>query len=214
MKLPFTMGYTNSYLLHTGAGFILIDTGCANRRTFFENRLQIAGCRKGDLNLIILTHGDFDHSGNAAYLRQVFGSKIAMHHDDSGMVEQRDIFFNRRMGNWFSRKVASSLFCFRRSDAFTPDVYLEDGDDLSGYGLDARIVHIPGHSRGSVGIYTGSGSLFCGDLVVNGSKPFINNLIDDREVAVASVRKMKTLPVHTVYPGHGKPFPSVSLPDL
>lgn len=214
LKLPYTLGYANSYLINTGAGFTLIDTGAANRRIFLENRLRAAGCQPGNLKLIILTHGDFDHSGNAAYLRQTFGAKTGMHRGDSGMVEQRNIFFNRHRGNRFSRVIAAALFGFRRADVFSPDIYLEEGDDLLAYGLDARVIYIPGHSKGSIAVLTASGALFCGDLVVNGGKPFINSLIDDREEAAASVRKMRGLAGVTVYPGHGSPFPVGQIPDI
>jgi hydroxyacylglutathione hydrolase len=33
-----------------------------------------------NLKAIVLTHGDFDHSGNASYLGKKFGTKMAMHH--------------------------------------------------------------------------------------------------------------------------------------
>ena len=41
-----------------------------------------AGCKLGSLKLIVLTHGDFDHTGNAAYLRHKYAIKIAMHFDN------------------------------------------------------------------------------------------------------------------------------------
>ena len=46
------------------------------------------------LRLIVLTHGDYDHAGNAAYLREKYGSKVAMHRDDSGRVERADWQWN------------------------------------------------------------------------------------------------------------------------
>ncbi len=80
--------------MHTG--FILIDTGCSNKLAYLEKELEILGCSPGNLKLIILTHGDFNHSGNSAYLSRKFNAKIAMHGDDSGMIEHGDIFWNRK----------------------------------------------------------------------------------------------------------------------
>ncbi|GAG68637.1 unnamed protein product, partial [marine sediment metagenome] len=77
-----------------------IDTGGSNKRHDLENELDRAGCQPGNLNLIVLTHGDFDHTGNAAYLRKKFGTKIAMHSADSGMAEQGDMFWNRNKPNF------------------------------------------------------------------------------------------------------------------
>ena len=85
---PFILNVSiNCYLVKTDNGFILIDTGRVNKRNLIEKELEKAGCYPGNLKLIVLTHGDFDHSGNAAYFRKKFQSQIAMHKDDSGMVE-------------------------------------------------------------------------------------------------------------------------------
>ena len=84
LPLPFRMGSVNCYLIETGAGYVLIDTGGSNSRKELVRELESAGCKPGLLKLIVLTHGDFDHTGNAAYLRNTFGGKIAMHMDDSG----------------------------------------------------------------------------------------------------------------------------------
>jgi glyoxylase-like metal-dependent hydrolase (beta-lactamase superfamily II) len=48
----------------------------------------------GNLALIVLAHGDFDHTGNGAYLRQKYGARMATHRDDLGMVERGDTFFS------------------------------------------------------------------------------------------------------------------------
>jgi hydroxyacylglutathione hydrolase len=58
----------------------LIDTGCSSQRANLEKELGSAGCKPGNLKAIVLTHGDFDHSGNASYLGKKFGTKMAMHH--------------------------------------------------------------------------------------------------------------------------------------
>ncbi|RLF33000.1 MAG: MBL fold metallo-hydrolase, partial [Thermoplasmata archaeon] len=87
------------------------------------------------------------------------------------------------------------------------DLYIDEGYDLSEYGLDAKVLHIPGHSKGSIGILTADGDLFCGDLFENKDKPVLNSIMDDLMAANASVEKLKSLNINTVYPGHGKPFP-------
>jgi len=201
LPLPLRFGSVNCYLIKTNSGCMLIDTGCPNSRARLERELE-----GENLKLIVLTHGDFDHSGNAAYLRQRFGAGIAMQGDDVGMVERGDIFAGRRKKNFFFRKMAPVLFGFGRSKRFKPDFYLEDGDDLSQYGFEAKIIHIPGHSRGSIGVVTAGGELFSGDLLIkkNGAKR--NSLIDDNEAAEASIARLKGMKVKTFYPGHGRPF--------
>jgi hydroxyacylglutathione hydrolase len=189
------------------ASFVLIDTGASNKRGELENELTSAGCKPGTLDLIVLTHGDFDHTGNATYLRDKFGAKIAMHQEDSGMAEHGDMFWNRSSGSALFRKIAPILFRFTKSSRFVPDLYVDDGYDLSEFGLDAQALSIPGHSKGSIGILTAAGDLFCGDLLENTGMPTTNSIMDDPDACEASIEKLQGFEINTVYPGHGKPFP-------
>jgi len=207
LLLPYRLGSVNCYLIKTDAGYILIDTGCSNKRTDLEKELESAGCKPGNLKVIVLTHGDFDHTGNATYFRKKFGTKIAMHCDDSGMVERGNMFWNRKKSNILIRMIAPILSGFGKSERFKPDLYIKDGDDLSEYGFDAKVLYIPGHSKGSIGILTADGDLICGDLLENIDKPSLNSIMDDLTAANASVEKLNELSIKTVYPGHGKPFP-------
>jgi hydroxyacylglutathione hydrolase len=212
LPLPLRFGSVNCYLIKTETSYVLIDTGCSNSRAELESGLLGAGCEPGGLKLIVLTHGDFDHSGNAAYLRKEFGAKIAMHRDDSGMVERGDIFGGREKGPFIFKMLAPIFFRFGRSKRFRPDLYLDDGDGLAEYGLEARVLHIPGHSRGSIAVLTAGGQLFSGDLVVRKNRPVRNSLIDDPAAASASIARMKRLKINTVYPGHGRSFPAELMP--
>jgi hydroxyacylglutathione hydrolase len=208
LPLPLGMGSVNCYLVPTESGFILFDTGGVSNRTRLVEALEGAGCHSGDLTLIVLTHGDFDHCGNAAYLRQMFDSKVAMHIDDSGMVERGDMFWNRQQPNLLIKLISPLIVRLGRSNRFVPDIYLDEGEDLSQYGLAATVVHLPGHSRGSIGIrLAGNGNLIGGDLLENRKKPNLNSLMDDLTAANASVEKLAALDIQTVYPGHGQPFP-------
>lgn len=212
---PFIFRITvNCYLVQAGSDFFLIDTARAGKRDVIEKELVSAGCTPENLKLIILTHGDFDHCGNAAYLREKFGTKITMHEADSGMVERGDMFWNRKNPNFLIKAITQVLFRLRKSDRFQPDFYIRKGDNLSAYGFDAEVIEIPGHSKGSVGLLTADGDLFCGDLLANVGKPDIWSIIDDPEAATASVEKLKTKAINMVYPGHGKPFPVEALSIL
>ncbi len=193
----------NCYLLKTDRGFVLIDTGRKSKRSKLEQALSSAGCKPGNLDLIILTHGDFDHTGNCAYLREKYHTKIAMHHYDSGMVEYGDMFWNRKSGNWILKKLVNIFFKITK---FKPDYTIDEKSDLSKYGLDAKVLYLPGHSKGSIGILTDSGELFCGDLFTNRKKPEPNPMADNLNELNESINKVKGLKIKMVYPGHGQPF--------
>jgi len=201
------------YLLTAGDGYVLIDTSDVSDRQLLEKELALAGVKPGNLKLVLLTHGDFDHTGNAAFLQQKYGAKIAMHAQDAGMVTNATMGWNRKaksdrmtiFGKFIS--LLARLFVSKSSfEAFTPDISVEDGQDLAEYGVDARVIGLPGHSKGSIGILTAGGALFCGDLIMNMMRPELHFMIDDLADCSASIEKLKSLPIGTVYPGHGKPF--------
>lgn len=206
-----TFGGVNCYFLKVDAGFVLVDTGYSKNRLEVEKELENAGCKPGTLKLIVLTHGDFDHTGNAAYLREKYGTKIAMHSDDGGIVEKGDLFYNRN-ANFLMRIMGKIMLPFlggglKKTDRFTPDMHIDDSYDFSEFGLDAKVIYLPGHSKGSIGILTSTGDLFCGDLLENTKNPSKNSLIADKKAFNSSVEKLKQLKLHTIYPGHGEPFP-------
>ncbi len=205
-RLPFNMGSVNCYLIKVNSGFILVDTGSPSGRADLEKALLNAGCTPGDLKLIVLTHGDFDHTGNAAILQKMFAVPIAMHAADAGMVEWGDMFCSRKKSNPLLNILAAALFGFGKSKRFKPDLLVDEGFDLSIYGLEAQILHIPGHSGGSIGILTADGELICGDLFENVKAPALNSIMDDLKEAAASIEKLRGYDIHIVYPGHGQPF--------
>ncbi len=206
---------SNCFLVQAEGGFVLIDTGVAYKRTAVERELQDAGCGAGDLKVIVLTHGDFDHAGNGAFLRKKYGAPIAMHPNDAGMVRRGDMSHSGKpkpdritpmgrvimlVGRLMTLATPGSFDCF------SPDVYLEDEQSLAAYGFDAKVLHLPAHSRGSIGVLTPEGELFCGDLIYNFFRP--NQVwIDNLAAARAGVERLRALRVRTVYPGHGRSFP-------
>lgn len=205
------VGGVNCYLLKAEDGYILIDTGFPGKRTLLvetiEKALKKSGEVPGKLKLIILTHGDSDHAGNCAFLREKYGTPIAMQIDDSKMVENGDKSWNRKpKPDKISFTYKLMIMVFGKStnfDTFKPDIYLKDGDGLAKYGVSATILHLPGHSKGSIGILTDKGDLFCGDLIYNfAGFTYIDNLDDYNK----SIAKLESLKIETFYPGHGKPF--------
>ena len=129
------------------------------------------------------------------------------------MVERGDISVNRKarpdrvtLSFRVIRLLAPMLLPAGQFEKFNPDILLEDEQDLSGFGLNARVMSTPGHSKGSIGVLTAGGDLFCGDLLRNmaGNPSF--PMINDMAAVRASIEKLRKLNVKKVYPGHGKHF--------
>jgi hydroxyacylglutathione hydrolase len=212
---PAVSGMVNAYLVRTDDGCVLIDTGFRNQRVRLERLLEDEGCGPADLKLILITHGDPDHAANAAHLRRRFGSKIGMHREEQDAVERGDMSLSRGTPSIARRilRPLMALFRLRKEDRFTPDVFFDDGDRLEGYGLDATVLHVPGHTRGSIGVLTADGAFFSGDFLENRTRPSIARLVDDPEALRASYERIRERGITKVYPGHGAPFSIGDLQD-
>jgi hydroxyacylglutathione hydrolase len=205
---------TNAYLIVAGSGFVLVDTGYPFQRRRLEEALARAGCAPGQLKLIVATHGDIDHTGNCAYLREKYQVRIAMHPGDTEMCLKDGV--TRDRGKLppdfppllFLYFIQSALRYLLRQmvwgkpyDRFKPDVLLADGQSLAEYGCDATILYTPGHSKGSISVLTPEGELICGDLFGNVWGKRLKATDD------AGLNRLKAMNIQTIYPGHGQPFP-------
>jgi hydroxyacylglutathione hydrolase len=210
---PHNFGTVNCYLIKTDKGFILIDTGLSIKRNEIEKELEESGCRPGNLKLIIITHGDGDHTGNCAYLSKKFGAKIAINKIESDAIESGNLYLSRNKRGLLKKTIEkiiiliiSAFIKIGKSEWFKHDLYLDEKFDLSKFGFIAKALHVPGHSKGSIGILTAGGELFCGDLFYNMKKPSVPVIIDDLPEFLESFEKLKKLKIKTVYPGHGRSF--------
>src|ERR1035437_4275281 len=151
----------NAYLIKNKNDSFLIDTGLPMNRIKLEKALEQEGVKPGNIKLVIITHGDIDHIGNCAYLQKKYGLKIAVHGTDAGLCRTGKMNSKRkRKSSRFSRFIFSlrSTFLFKPLmkkfplEAFEPDMILTDGQDFNNIGFDAKVIYIPGHTMGSIGI--------------------------------------------------------------
>ena len=201
----------NCYLIRSNEGYILIDSGYTKNRTQVQEKIEALGCKPEALKLILITHGDFDHIGNVVYLQKKYGGKVAMHRGDLGMAEHGNMFWNRTGINVLLKKLIQIILVLirlklKKKDRFIPDIFLEDGEDLSKYGFNAKVFYFPGHSKGSIGFLTSNEDLFCGDLLENLKTPVEGSLVDNKDEFNSSLSKLSEIKIRKVYPGHGEPF--------
>lgn len=72
---------------------------------------------------------------------------------------------------------------------------------MSGYGIDAKIVELSGHTKGLIGVKI-EDNLFVGDAVMNMFCPTISMLYTDERAMLKSAKYISELGEKTIYFGH------------
>jgi glyoxylase-like metal-dependent hydrolase (beta-lactamase superfamily II) len=95
-----------------------------------------------------------------------------------------------------------------------PTRLLEDGDVIDLGDRVLEVLHLPGHSPGSIGLWeVATGVLFAGDALYDG--PLLDELAgSDVTAYVRTVRRLRELPVRVVHAGHEASFDRARLVEL
>ena len=195
-------GTDNCYLVTDGGKAILVDTASK------QNLDQVtAECDKYDIQLIVLTHVHFDHAENAAELSRRYGVPVAVHRKDEELFESFDRQPLKSSGPVGRVVLGLSLKVLRNTRVERPEhlIYVKDGDDLATYRFDAKVIELPGHTLGSIGVDVEGKYLLVGDALDNWIRPGVGHLFHDRETIRKSAEKIRATGDRTIYYGHGNP---------
>ncbi len=192
----------NCYIVESNGNAILVDTGSGEG---YDKVLK--ECHKYNMRLIVLTHVHFDHAENAAKLSREFDIPVAYCKEDEELFDNYSAQPLMSYGIVGRVVLGLSLKVLRDTKIEKPEriVYISGGDDLSGYGIDAKIISLCGHTKGSIGIDVEETSLLVGDALDNWISPATGHLYSDMEALKNSARKISSLGERTLYYGHGKP---------
>jgi glyoxylase-like metal-dependent hydrolase (beta-lactamase superfamily II) len=159
-------GRSNVFLLSHGGRNVLVDTGRQKDRAHLLERLQ--DLRVALLDALVLTHTHFDHAENAAFLQKKYGARVLVHESEAGFLLKGKSPLPA--GTLLPTKLLMALFAHRMASGLTyepcrPDVLVEDGLDLTDFGPSARLIHTPGHSRGSMSLVVDDEIALVGDAM-------------------------------------------------
>ncbi|WP_124066560.1 MBL fold metallo-hydrolase [Clostridium sp. E02] len=198
-------GAENTYLVENQGRAILVDTG---RKGFEE--LILAQCRKTKVELIVLTHGHIEQVQNAAFLSEKLKVPLALHPVELDRIKndsEEPLLYQGILGLVFAEITVKKQEIAEIPD-FRPDIFLKEGDCLTDYGLDARVMELPGHTRGSIGLDIEESDLIVGDALMNLFYPGLPMVYSDRESALKSAEKIHSLGSRKLYFSHGDPVDS------
>ena len=140
--------------------------------------------------IVLNTHGHVDHIGGNSDIVGKYRVPLAMHTADTGMLQVSDY-------------IELSLLLGARNSP-SPDRLLVDEDEIIVGRTSLRVIHIPGHTPGSIGFVAG-GVLFSGDTLFCGGVGRTDLPGGSWKDLERSIReRILTLPEETiVLPGHG-----------
>lgn len=196
------------YILLEQERTILIDAAMPGREKAIWRHLAALGRPPETVDEIWLTHGDIDHMGSVAALKQRSGAQVVVHQADAPLVEGRQ---ERKLGPVPGSEFLQRLFsgCIRHLFRYQPvqvDRAVADGQRLG----DWEVVHVPGHTPGSVCYYHAKGRIAIVGDALNykrgqlGAPPQI--VAPDPAQARASIRRIADLDFRVCCFGHGAPL--------
>lgn len=195
-------GTDNCYVVTDGKAAILVDTASGEKLD-----MVTAECDKYEMKLIFLTHVHFDHAENARILSERYNVPVAVNRADEELFESFDKQPLKSYGLVGKVVLGMSLKVLKNTVVNKPDnpIFVEDGDDLSSYGINAKVIAMPGHTNGSVGLDVEETHLLVGDALDNWITPGIAHLYYDFDAVRKTAEKIRSLGERTVYYRHGKP---------
>jgi len=218
---PIQMGFCTSYLVRD-RGAVLVDAGQQGYGDAFRRRLAQVGVAPGQLTLVFLTHGHWDHIGFLGELRRMSRAPVAINHREKPWVEQGLKPLPPPITVW-GRLLESFIKTFlmpkQTFGAVPVDITLgDDSCPLEVYGVDGAVISTPGHSSGSMSLILRTGEAFVGDLAVNGPpqrlRPNKSAFAEEPGRIPQSWRLVLQAGAKVVYPAHGRPFEASALEKL
>jgi len=140
--------------------------------------------------LILNTHAHVDHTAANADMKKKFGARLAIHSADQALLA--------------AAAPLELALLLEAKPSPVPDRLLREGDELVVGRNILKVIHLPGHTPGSVG-FLADGVLFSGDTLFFGGVGRTDLPGGNWKDLEASIRgKIMTLPDPTVIlPGHG-----------
>jgi glyoxylase-like metal-dependent hydrolase (beta-lactamase superfamily II) len=208
--IPLKLSMSNAFLLR-GERPILMDSGSPNDLPALTRQLAQHGIGLEEIALLIITHAHFDHAGSAAAIQQRAGCPVAAHRLEKDCLAQGQnaaIIPIHPLGKMLMPFMGAGFFPVRA------DTLIDDTLDLTGYGVDAKVIATPGHTPGSLSVITGDKQAIVGDLIGGGlllgqfqpGKPRHHYWAVNRDDVQASLKRVFSFQPNKIYVGHGGPL--------
>ncbi|MBM2809536.1 MAG: fold metallo-hydrolase [Chloroflexi bacterium] len=172
----------------------LIDTGAPGSGRLVLRQLQEIGHSPSDVKRIILTHYHIDHRGAARELQEATGARVFIHKSEAPYLRGQQRYPNLVSSGPLARLAAPFSAAMRLRPVQVEE--LDDGDVIAALG-GLRVLHSPGHTRGSISLwFKETGLLFSGDAMEYRRGRLLRpgrQVTEDMDVAEATLRRLAQL---------------------
>ena len=178
---------TNCYFLinENSRKAVIVDPG-ANAPKILE-KIKEKGL---NVQYILLTHGHFDHTMALTDLREALHVPVYIHEYDNEMLSD-------------PKKSMLSTFSSEQIIHKPAEVLLHDGDTIPCGDESIRVMHTPGHTKGSCCFITPAGIL-SGDTLFDGAAGRYDFYGGNFDALLHSIGRLRDLEGdYKIYPGHG-----------
>jgi glyoxylase-like metal-dependent hydrolase (beta-lactamase superfamily II) len=199
---------TKVYVLLDGDRAVVVDAAMPGRAGAVWHYLDQLGYEPQAVREIWLTHGDIDHMGSVAALKERSGAKVVAHRADAPLVDgsaARELGPLPLSGTYQGIFNMAVRYLFRYQPARV-DCPAEDGDALGSW----QVIHTPGHTAGSASYYHAERKIIIvGDALNHrrgrlGAPPPM--FTPDMAQAHASIKRIAGLDFEVCCFGHGPPL--------
>ncbi|MGR4849045.1 MBL fold metallo-hydrolase [Streptomyces sp. LARHCF252] len=206
--LRFPVG--QAYLWRDGEELTLVDAGPAGHGASIAEAVSALGRDPRDVRRIVLTHFHEDHVGGAGEFAALSGAEVLVHRLDAPVVRGEAPGPEPEFEAWERPLHEQAVKLLPQGDCVRPPqvTELSDGEVLD-VGGGARVVHVPGHTHGSIALHLPEyGVLFTGDTMA--ASPVDGTVMSgvfnlDRAQVLAACRRLAELDSDVACFGHGDP---------
>jgi hydroxyacylglutathione hydrolase len=188
----FNLVQENTYVIWDQTGeCAIVDAGCYTQKEFdkLDGFLKSKNLKPVKL---INTHGHFDHIFGIQQCRKAYDLSWEAHYGDNAWID--------------GVQAKAALFGIPVQPVELPEVELNDGDTVQFGNSTLKVLHVPGHSPGSICFYEEQSKIvITGDVLFNGSIGRTDLPGGEHNTLIEGIRsKLLVLPDDVVvYPGHG-----------
>ena len=187
------LGWSSVILIKDSEHTLLFDTGSYGDRSLLLQALESQGLSTDDIDAVAVSHFHFDHMVNLELFQK---QKVFLHHLEFDYIDRRDFH--------------------EAQDPYVPQAHIASAlermtqvEDLEFLSPGIQVVHLPGHTPGTMGLYLQAADILLASDAVKNAADFLQQrppaCFYSSNQALESYARIRSFTNHII-PGHDREF--------